>query len=201
MALSKQQEKKLFLALIAVLAVLILYRTFSGEERRTAPLAYAPGMKVSSPVRRGLQQPGTGQDALTVFLARRVERYPGVARDLFRVSRPAPPPPVKHEPVAPPVTVPTVTIPEKTAEQIAAETARADLSSFRFLGYVAEKDSSKESSLFLSRNGELFIAKSGDTLLKNYKIKSAGKDHVILYDTVTKVEVRVDLTGGDGKTK
>ncbi len=195
MALSKQQEKRLLVGLLAVLVILLLFRMFSVEAPRTAPLTYTPGMKVASPVRRGLQATGEGKDALSVFLARRVERYPGMERDLFRA---------REKPVVvpimvtrPPVTVPTVTVPEKTPEEIAADAARADLSSFRFLGYLTDKDS----SLFLSKGGELYIAKSGDTVIKSYKIKSAGKDHVILYDTATKVEVRIDLSGGEVKPK
>lgn len=129
-----------------------------------------------------------------VFLERRIEKYPGVARDLFRMNstngqakrRPA----LITKPVAT-VTLPTSTIPVKTAEEIAADMARADLSRFRFLGYLTDKDS----SLFLSKDGELFIVKSGDTILKNYQVKAVGKDHVVLVDTITKVEVRVELTG------
>ena len=37
--------------------------------------------------------------------------------------------------------------------------------------------------------------KSGDTILKNYRVKETGKDYVILLDTVTRVEVRVELSG------
>lgn len=200
MALSKQQEKRFLLVLVAVLAGLIVYRLSGVEAPQTAPLMYPPGMKVKSPVRRGLQASGEGQDALTIFLARRVEAYPGMARDLFRVSKPQPPhTPVKQQPV---VSMPVPTVvgpPPKSAEEIAADQARVDLSTFRFLGYLT--DPGKESSLFLSKDGELFIAKSGDMLLKNYRIKSSGKDYVILYDTVTKVEVRIELTGSEGKAK
>ena len=32
-------------------------------------------------------------------------------------------------------------------------------------------------------------------MLKNYKIKDAGKDYVVLLDTVTLVEVRIELSG------
>jgi hypothetical protein len=194
MALTTQQEKMLLLVLGVTFTGLVLYRIFSVDATRTVPLAYTPGMKVASAVRRGLQQPGTGQNALSVFLSRRVERYPGMARDLFRVSRPKP------VVVAKPVvveTAPTPTVPVKSPEEIAADAARADLATFRFLGYLTDKDS----SLFLSKGGELFIAKSGDTVLKSYQIKSAGKDHVILYDTATKVEVRIDLTGSEGARK
>jgi hypothetical protein len=96
----------------------------------------------------------------------------------------------KPLPVAPVAPAPPQ-VPEKTPEEIAAELAKADLSKFRFLGYLTDKDR----SLFLSKDGETFIVKSGDRVLKNYKIKDAGKDYVILLDTVTHVEVRIELSG------
>ncbi len=194
MALTTQQEKKIAVALFAVLAALVLYRMVSVEENKTAPLTFARGMKAASPVRRGMAAPGGASDPLLVFLERRIEKYPGVARDLFRMGgangqanrRPA----LITKPIAT-VTLPTSTIPVKTPEEAAADLARADLSRFRFLGYLTDKDS----SLFLSKDGELFIVKSGDTMLKNYQVKAVGKDHVVLFDTITRVEVRVELTG------
>ena len=194
MVLTTQQEKKIAVALFAVLAALVLHRMVSVEETKTAPLTYTQGMKVSSPVRKGLAAPGGASDPLLVFLERRVEKYPGVARDLFRMGGTGGPvkkkPALITMPVAT-VTIPTSTIPVKTPEEIAADMARADLSRFRFLGYLTDKDS----SLFLSKDGELFIVKSGDTMLKRYQVKAAGKDHVVLFDTITKIEVRVELTG------
>jgi hypothetical protein len=194
MALTTQQEKKMAVALFAVLAALVLYRMVSVEENKTAPLTYTQGMKVSSPIRKGITPRGEASDPLLVVLERRIEKYPGVTRDLFRMGGTGGPvkkkPALITMPVAT-VTVPTSTIPVKTPEEIAADMARADLSRFRFLGYLTDKDR----SLFLSKDGELFIVKSGDTMLKHYQVKAAGKDHVVLFDTITKVEVRVELTG------
>jgi hypothetical protein len=136
---------------------------------------------------------------VTLFLERRLENYPGVMRDLFHLSGSGQDPKPKPAPVTKPV--PTMQLPAepvRSPEEIAADAARADLTRFRFLGYLTDKDS----ALFLSKDGELFIAKSGDALLKTYKIKSSGRDHVILYDTVTRVEVRIELAGGgDGRAK
>jgi hypothetical protein len=188
------------IALLVVLGALFVYQRMTAEAPRTMPLTYARGMTVSSPVRRGLAVPGAQADPLTVFLDRKGDRYPGVKRDLFRfsgdgtVKRPKPVVVTKPVVTAPP---PVPTAPVRSPEEIAADQARADLSSFRFLGYLTDKDS----SLFLSKDGELFIAKSGDRLMKNYLIKTAGKDHVVLMDSVTKVEVRIELTGsGDGRS-
>lgn len=196
------QEKKLFAVLAALFAAIVLYRVFSVEVPRTQPLQYVRGMKVTTPVRQGLSGAGAERDPISIVLARRVEAYPGVTRDLFHMQgngnlR-------KTKSVLPVATLPTPTTamtetaPQKTPEEIAVEVARVDLSSFRFLGYLTDKDS----SLFLSKDGELFIAKSGDKLLKSYRIKESGKDFVVLQDTVTKVEVRVELTGsGDAKSR
>jgi hypothetical protein len=189
MALTPEQEKKLLAVLLTVLVVAVLYRVVTAEKQKTAPLAHPRGSVAASPVRQGIASPDEAGDPLRVLLARRDERFPGVSRDIFRMQNPAPKPPPK--PATPAVPLPPP-VPEKTPEQIAAEHARADLSKFRFLGFLTEKDS----SLFLSKEGELFIVKSGDTVLKNYVVKEAGKDYVILRDTITTVEVRVELSGG-----
>jgi len=62
------------------------------------------------------------------------------------------------------------TVPVKTAEEVAATCAGRSLK-VPVLGYLTDKDS----SLFLSKEGELFIVKSGETVLKNYQIKAVGR--------------------------
>ncbi len=189
---SPEQQKKLLFVLLALLAGLIAFRVVTAEKPRTAPLTYPRGSVAASSVRAGIQSPSAAADPLQVFLVKREEKYPGVIRDIFRMENPAPPR-AKLKTVL--VTAPTPTVPpvpEKTPEQIAAEAARADLSKFRFLGYLTDKDS----SLFLAKDGETFIVRSGDAVLKNYRVKTAGRDFVVLLDTLTKVEVRVELSGG-----
>lgn len=198
MAFQKEQQKIVLIALVAVLTALIIYRSMVDDKPKTAPLAYTRGAVADSPVRQGLSARGAGADPLTVLLERRGEKYPGVARDIFRMENPAP----KPKPMA--TTAPAFMTPPpavvKTPAEIAAETARAeaeavraDLLKFQFLGYLTDK----VSTLFLSKDGELFIVKSGDNILKSYKIKDAKKNYVILYDTITQVEVRLELPGGD----
>jgi hypothetical protein len=139
--------------------------------------------------------PPGSTDPLRLFLARRMERFPGMSRDIFRMDNPAPKKPKPVIVSAPTPTIIMPVVPEKTPEQLAAEAARADLSKFRFLGYVTET-TDKESSLFLAKDGETFIVRSGDAVLKNYRVKDAGRDFVILLDTITRVEVKVELSGG-----
>jgi len=198
MALTKKKEKVLLVGLLIVMAILIMYRFATSEKPRTAPLTYAPGAVATSPVRKGLAVPGLAADPLLVLLERREEKYPGVKRDIFRMENPLSAKQIAAAKIASlPKTLPTPTIvlppppPEKTPEELAAEMAKADLAKFRFLGYLKDKDN----TLFLSKDGELFIVKSGDTVVKTYKVKESGKDFVVVLDTVTKVEVRVELSG------
>jgi hypothetical protein len=197
MKLGPEQEKKALAALAAVLALLIVYRVATSEKPKTAPLVYPRGSVARSLVREGLTAVSPGADSLNVILARRQEKFPGVSRDIFRMENPAPKPkpaPVIAPPPPPPPPPPT---PEQIAAEkarLAAEAARADLSRFRFLGYLTSKDN----TLFLSKDGETFIVRSGDKLLASYQVKEAGKDYVILLDTATRVEVRVELSGSEG---
>jgi hypothetical protein len=192
MTLTPENQKKLLAGLLALLMILIGYRVLTAGKPRTAPLIYVRGAVATTSVRGGGQSPSSAPDPLLLFLVRREEKYPGMVRDFFRMENPT----NRIKPVIKTAPTPTVPasppVPEKTPEEIAAEAARADLSKFRFLGYLTEKDS----SLFLSKDGELFIVRSGESVLKNYRVKEAGKEHVVLQDTVTRVEVRVELSGG-----
>jgi hypothetical protein len=192
MTFTKERQKITLGALIAIIALLNGYRFLTAEKPKTAPLMYARGAVASSHVRQGLLSRGSGADPLNVFLERHEERFPGVSRDIFRMENP----PVKPKQALTPKAVvppPPPPVPVKTPEEIAADASRADLARFRFLGYLTDK----ESTLFLSKDGELFIVKSGDRVLKNYKVKEAGRDSVVLLDTATGVEVRLDLSGSE----
>jgi len=192
MVFGRQQQKIVLSVLVAVLVLANIYRFVTAEKPKTAPLTYARGAVAASPIRRGLLSPAASADPLTVFFARKQEPFPGVGRDLFRMENPANKKKPKHEPEPVVPAAPALPpVPEKTPEEIAAEAAKADLSLFRFLGYLTDGDR----SLFLAKDGETFIVKSGDRVLKNYVVKDAGRDYVILLDTVTHVEVRIELAG------
>jgi hypothetical protein len=193
MKLTPQQEKMLLAVLVAGIVLLNIYFFVTAEKPKTVPLAFPPGSVARSAVRLGTAGAAPGADPLSVFLVKREEKFPGVSRDIFRMENPAsrPKAPAPAPVIVAPPTPPAP--PERSPEEIAADQARADLSKFRFLGYLTEKDN----TLFLSKEGELFIVKSGDKLLKNYKVKEASKDYVVLLDTVTHVEVRIELSGSE----
>ena len=187
---------------VIILALLIAYRVMTDDTPKTAPLVYTRGAVASSRVRQGLASRTAGADLLTVFLEQRSGKYPGVSRDIFRMEDPAP----KQKPVVskmtatPPVHIKTpeeiaaeVAAAAAQAVQAAADAARADLHKFKYLGYLTEKDN----TLFLSKEGELFIVKRGDMILKSYRVKEVNKNYVVLLDTLTGVEVQLELSGAD----
>jgi len=190
MTFTKEQQKLFLGALIAVIVLVNGYRILTAEGPRTAPLKYDRGAVASTPVRQGLQARSGGADPLSIFLERSAEPYPGVVRNIFRMENPAARPKPKPDvPVV--VTAPSPSAPERSPEEIAADLARADLAKFRYLGYLTEKDN----TLFLSKDGELFIKKIGDTIGTMYKIKEANKDFIVILDTATRVEGRISLSG------
>src|SRR3989337_1860644 len=137
MRLTREQEKKVFVVLAAVLALLVVYRVMSAEKQKAAPLTYRPGSVAASPVRTGLSSPAAGTDPLLIFFAKREEKFPGVARDIFRMANPAPKPKAAPLTAGPP---PPPPVPAKQPEEIAAETSRADLAKFRLPAYLPAKE-------------------------------------------------------------
>lgn len=112
---------------------------------------------------------GTGSVAAAVprgtlrldLLQREGEDSPGFKRDLFSLTRPAPPAPPK--PVAPPQPVrPPQPLPPIVGQE-PGSMARV-LGQFTFLGFL-QKDGQK--TLFLGNQGEIFVAKKGDAFGKH----------------------------------
>jgi hypothetical protein len=204
MALSKSQQQIVLIALVSLIVLINGYYYLTGEKPKTAPLTYTRGAIAVAPVRQGPSSRMAGNDPLNVFLERRREKFPNVVREIFQMENPVPKPKATSKPVAPPVIVKT---PEEIAAEeaqaaaaaaaaaveAAAQAARADLMKFQMVGYLTEA----ESTIFLTKEGELFIVKKGSKLLKSYKVKETGKNYVILLDTVTGVEVQRDLAGGE----
>lgn len=204
MMLSKAQQQIVLIVLVALIVLINGYFYLTGEKPKTAPLTYARGAIAVAPVRQGPSSRMAGADPLNIFLERRREKFPNVVRDIFRMENPAPKPKVSSKPVTPPVIVKTpeeiaaeaaqaAAAAAKAAVEAAAQAARADLMKFQMVGYLTDQ----ESTIFLSKEGELFIVKKGSKLLKSYKVKETGKNYVILLDTITGVEVQRDLAGGE----
>jgi hypothetical protein len=189
--------------LVVLLVIINGYHYLLEGKPKVVPLTYTRGARAASPVRQTMLSRTSGTDPLNVFLERQREKYPEVVRYFFQMDNPAPKPKTPKKQVAPPVHVKT---PEEIAEEAAraaaeqaraakeaaAQAARTDMLKFQLLGYLTDKDS----TLFLSKEGELFTVKKGSMLLKSYLVKDANKNSVTLFDTITGVEVQLELASG-----
>ena len=204
MKLTKAQQQIVLVVLIALIVLINGYYYLNGEKPKTAPLTFSRGAVAVTPVRQGPLSRTAATDPLNVFLERRREKFPEVVRYIFQMENPAPKPKAPGKSAALPVHVKTqeeidaeaakaAADAAKAAIDAAAQAARADLMKFQLLGYLTDK----ESTLFLSKEGELFVVKKGSKLLKSYKVKEANKNYVILLDTITGVEVKLELPGGE----
>ena len=160
MSLSPEQQKKM---LYAALAVLALAGAVPGAERREAPYR-AAHLRRAAPSRYRGSGPAI---AVPSACERPAAAVPGApvwsGSPEFHVTSSGWTTRRRRSPdrrslLRPTPTIIVPVIPEKTPEQLAAEAAQADLSKFRFLGYLTDK----ESSLFLAKDGETFIVRSGD---------------------------------------
>jgi len=204
MKLSTSQQKIVLIVLVALIVLINGYFYLIGEKPKTAPLTYTRGAIAVSKVRQGPSSRMAGADPLNVFLERRREKFPNVVRDIFRMENPVPKPKASRKPETPPARVKTqeeiaaeaaqaVAQAARAAAEAAAQAARADLMQFQLVGYLTEKDS----TLFLKKEGDLFIVKKGSKLIKSYKVKETGRNYVVLLDTITGVEVKLELPGGE----
>ena len=101
------------------------------------------------------------------------------------------PPP---EPLVPKVEAPAVP-PGPTAEELAAQAAQAELTQFRYLGYLSRQG---RQEAFLSKGKDLHIVKAGDTIEQRIHVKTVSPTGVALQETKTQVEKTV-LLAGEGK--
>src|SRR5512135_1095044 len=113
MMLSKAQQQMVLIVLVALIVLINGYRYLDREKPKTAPLTYERGAISAAPVRQGLSSRVAGADPLNIFLERRMEKFPNVVRDIFRMENPVPKPKAVSKVAAPPVIV-------KTPEEIAA---------------------------------------------------------------------------------
>ena len=94
----------------------------------------------------------------------------------------------------PQVEVPAVP-PGPTAEELAAQAAQAELTQFRYLGYLSRQG---RQEAFLSKGKDLHIVKAGDTIEQRIHVKTVSPTGVALQETKTQVEKTV-LLAGEGK--
>lgn len=183
-----------------VWAGLALWVFVAGPEEQHVPLKHVTGQKAP-------RESGRSQAAQTFKVRvdlldaarRQAETAFGTPKNIF-ASLPAdetkpkvamvhraPPPPPKVE--APAV------LPGPTPEELAAQAAQAELTQFRYLGYLSRQG---RQEAFLSKGKDLHIVRTGDTIEQRVLVKTVTPTDVTLQETRSQVEKKV-LLAGEGK--
>lgn len=148
------RKRVILAALLGVLSISLLYAYLS-----TPRLEKAPPRAADPVAGKAVElQPGTVQERIDfTFLITAEEDFPEAKRDLFRFGRRLP---VTTEALAPRTAAPpvqTVKMPDPPVVPI--DVAENSLERFTFLGFLQKAG---EKTVFLSSDGNLFLAKRGE---------------------------------------
>lgn len=208
--MSPRTQKALLALLGVVWAGLALWAFVAGPEEQHVPLKHVTGQKASSESGRGqaIAQTFKVRVDLLDAVRRQATTALGTPKNIFapfQSEKPKMPretkvkvaaghrlPPVS--PPAPRVEAPAVP-PGPTAEELAAKAAQAELTQFRYLGYLSRPG---RQEAFLSKGKDLHIVKAGDTIEQRIHVKTVSPTGVALQETTTQVEKTV-LLAGEGK--
>lgn len=195
--------QKVLLSLLGVVWAGLALSVFVVEpEEQHVPLKHVTGQKAP-------RESGRSQAAQTFKVRmdlldaarRQTEAAFGTPRDIFTPLQ-AEEPKVKvaagrralPESPAPQDEVPAVP-PGPTPEELAAQAAQAELTQFRYLGYLSRQG---RQEAFLSKGKDLHIVRTGDTIEQRVLVKTVTPTDVTLQETRSQVEKKV-LLAGEGK--
>lgn len=154
-------RQRLILTLVFGLLLLALGYAYWATPRQQKVAAKTPAKAAEKRGSEAKAATSTPQGTLRLdLLQREDEKFSGSKRDLFSLRKAPPPPPAMPPPMQMPVR--PLLPPVPAVEQEAGAVARA-LGQFTFLGFL-QKDGAK--TLFLSSQGEIFVAKKGDAFGK-----------------------------------
>jgi hypothetical protein len=170
-------RQRLVLTLVVGLLLLALGYAYWASPRQQKVAATGAPKAGAARGERGAASPERPRGTLRLdLLEREEESFPGFKRDLFSLQKPAPPP--APLPPARPLPAPTPVPPASTQAPGMDSPARA-LGQFVFLGFLKKEG---EKTLFLSSQGELYVAKKGDAFGKNkeFVISEVGAESLTI---------------------
>lgn len=143
-----------------------------------AIIAYNAAYYVKGPSEAPLETPSSGLKVRLDLLKNKKHGYGGIKKDIFSPLRRVIPvvKPAEVQPAPPPS-------PPPTALQVFTMSVRA-------LGFV-EKE--KDRTVFLSKNDDLFVVKSGDLVDGRFRILSITETSIGVRDEVTKEESLIGI--------
>jgi len=190
---TENKTKTMLAAVLAVLALVLLYRWISGsgeESESPATGARAPVTATSTTpgeragTKAGIRGPLLAQTldpTLRFDLLKSSEdvTYKGSGRDIFRSqAEPAPMP----------------KIPQPVQPAMPAAAAAPPPINLKFYGFAGRKDGYKR--IFLSQGEDIFVAKEGDIVDRRYRIVKINANSVDVEDVLTNSRQTLPLTAG-----
>lgn len=194
----ENKTKTILASVLLVLALLMLYRWFSGggedaspaAPATRAPIAATPTTPPPQPAksRAGAKPAAKGQllaqtldPTLRFDLLKTSEEvtYKGSGRDIFRSQ--AEPPPVAK-------------IPQPVQPAMPAAPPPPPPINLKFYGFAGRKDGYKR--IFLSQGEDIFVAKEGDIVDRRYRIVKINPNSVDVEDVLTNNRQTLPLTTG-----
>lgn len=181
---TENKTKTLLAVVLAVIAVVLVVRTFwGGGEETAAPAAGAHGSAKTwhKPTHALLAHSLDPSLRFDLLKASEDVTYKGTGRNIFRSEAPAPPIPEpltadKQPDPGPPPPPPPPPI---------------DL---KFYGYAGPKGDNRQ--VFLLRGEDIFLAKEGQIIDRRYKILHIGTNSVEIQDVLTNHTETKPLTAG-----
>ncbi|HXN07389.1 MAG TPA: hypothetical protein VN944_10035 [Nitrospiria bacterium] len=177
-------KKTILLSFLVLVWIGLFFYLKSGPEQGHRPLKHKPGEVAPSE----LPMSGSGgKGGGRLALLRPAEKLE-ITKNIFAPIRVYIAPPPKTAALLPPV---VVTPPPPSAEEIARSQAMADLSQFKYLGYLNK--GGREQGFF-SKGSELYIVGKGEAMEGNFILKEIDPNHAVLRDRPTGVESSLTLT-------
>ena len=184
MKLGTENRTKTILAIaLAVVAIVLVVRNFSGGGAETPPASTAqhgtahPGRKPAHTLLAHSLDPSLRFDLLKIT---EDVTYKGTGRNIFRSEAAAP--------------IPKPSDPEVTPNPGPPPPPPPPPIDLKFYGYAGPKGANRQ--IFLLRGEDIFLAKEGQVIDRRYKIMHIGPSSVEVQDVLTNNTQTLPLTAG-----
>lgn len=202
------RQKLLLFLLLIILSVSIVYSYLRSPKQQEAALPAQPGTRSAAAKKGSGAPPDVSGDTSMLHLELLEQEQPrsrGYRRNIFSPIfrdelkqppfKPLPPPPRPMPLPMPPPPAPAPAPvqpppPAPTAEELARQAADAELAKFVFLGFL-QKNGQK--TVFLSKNGEIFLAKKGTVLANVFRVTDLTDDAITIRSDAGSREIVIPL--------
>jgi len=180
---TENKTKTILAVVLAVIAIILVVRAFSGGGESSAPPQAAqhgashPARKPAHTLLAQSLDPSLRFDLLKVT---EDVTYKGSGRNIFTDSAPPPPIPTPLPPDPTPNPAPVV--------------QQAPPIDLKFYGYAGPKGGNRQ--IFLLRGEDIFLAREGQIIDRRYKIMHIGPNSVEIQDVLTNHTETKPLTAG-----